>query len=65
MGVFVCSCIGSETSADSSISRVYTQSPEDEPGSFAASGGAITIVATKDFVVEDLLEQPEESYEIP
>ena len=65
MEFFVGSCIGCETSADSSIARVYTQSPEYEPRSFVASGGSITIVATKDFVVEDLLEQPEESYEIP
>jgi len=59
MEFFVGSCTGCITSADSSIARVYTQSPEYDEGAIVASGGSITVVATKEFVGEEEPPQPE------
>lgn len=42
-------CEGCVTAADSSIARVYVQSPEFEEGARVASGGSIVVVAKKDF----------------
>lgn len=59
MTFFVGSCTGCITSADSSIARVYTQSPEWDEGAIVASGGSITVVATKEFVGDGEVPQPE------
>ena len=59
MEFFVGSCVGCITSADSSLARVYTQSPEFEEGAIVASGGSITIVATREFVDSGEIQQPE------
>ena len=49
MEFFIGSCTGCLTAADSSLARIYTQSPEFEDGAIVASGGSITVVATTDF----------------
>lgn len=59
MEFFVGSCTGCVTSADSSVARIFTQSPEYDEGAIVASGGSITVVAAKDFVGDGELEQPE------
>lgn len=56
MEFFVGSCTGCESPADSAQARVFTQSPEFEEGAIVASGGSITVVASKNFEGE----QPEE-----
>ncbi|NRA13399.1 MAG: PASTA domain-containing protein [Crocinitomicaceae bacterium] len=50
MEFFIGSCTGCLTSADSSIARIFTQSPEFEEGAIVASGSSITVVASKEFV---------------
>jgi len=59
MEFFVGSCTGCVTSADSSMARVFTQSPEFEPDAIVASGSSITISASKDFDGDGENQQPE------
>ena len=59
MGFFVGSCDGCITPADSSVARVFTQSPAYEEGGIVASGGIITVSATKDFVESEEIQVPE------
>jgi eukaryotic-like serine/threonine-protein kinase len=59
MSFFVGSCDGCITSADSTVARVFTQSPEYDEGAIVASGGSITVSAAKDFVESEDNQQPE------
>jgi hypothetical protein len=59
MEFFIGSCTGCLTSADSSMARIYTQSPEFEEGAIVASGGSITVVATTEFTDSEGAKPPQ------
>ena len=59
MEFFIGSCTGCLTSADSSMAKIYTQSPEFEEGAIVASGGSITVVATTVFVDSEESDPPQ------
>ncbi|MBL4861960.1 MAG: PASTA domain-containing protein, partial [Crocinitomicaceae bacterium] len=51
---FLLSCPDCLTTSDSLVARVHSQSPEYEEGAVVASGGSITVVASKDFTQEPI-----------